>query len=187
MSSFDSRLKVILENLATLEAVRDHGKLRIAAAAVGDDDDATADITVTTHRLQIEDRWFEGVQRSRTGDGRRMTLAFVGRLLDEVERLADQARDEHLDPHDPAAGPAVNSMFEVDPLEALQQLSCAVRDANRGLSRLKSTTYAEAEQVVLDLTVLITRADAIAARINQFLIEPHKPVGAVPAAWGPPL
>ena len=153
--------------------------------AVDGNDDSP--IAIDTHRIQIEDRYFEGLQRSRSGDGRRMTLEFIEHVLDQCKALADRAFEEAVrasPPEDTA------SLFELAPLEALQKLAKAVLDANRGLVRLKTTTYADSEQMVIDIGNLVARADGIAASINRFLIA-DKPAAAAAAAahgaWGPPL
>lgn len=177
----DTRLEVLCKNLKAIESIRDWGKLRVAPLDGAPEADAAADaapITIDTHRVQIEDRFFEGLQRSRTGDGRRMTLAFIEHVLDQCKALADRAFDEAVAaaPSDDAA-----SLFDLAPLEALQKLAKAVLDANRGLVRLKDTTYADSEQMVIDIGTLVGRADTIAASINRFLIA-DKPVGAAAGA-----
>lgn len=179
----DTRLEVLCKNLKAIEAVKSWGKLRVVLVdATNDAPDAP--ITVDTHHIQIEDRFFESLQRSRTGDGRRMTLAFVEHVIDQCKTLADRAFEEALRAH-PSFDAA--SLFDLPPLLALQKLAKALLDANRGLSQLKATTYADSQQMVLDIGNVIERADSVAASINRFLIADKPPASAGgPTPW-PPL
>lgn len=175
-ASMDSRLDLILRNLAPLEAVKDFAKLRVVEndAGGGAKDDA---ITIDTHHLALEDRWvFQGMRRAQTGDGHRITLAFIQHIHSEIEALADRASKAHVH-NDPARA---DSMFELPGLKVLQKLSQANKAAIRGLTRLRLTTYAGSEQIAVDLTNLIGRSETISDQIDAYVLRAAG--GAAPAA-----
>jgi hypothetical protein len=194
-NSMDAKLSTIRRNLAPLEALKDGAKLRVFRSDVGvtrpllDDgasgaaqrgvDDtvhaatsSAAATTVATHHLAVEDRWvLQGPRRAITGDGHRLTITFVRHLIQEIEALANQAFQTHT-AADLEAGrrDLEGNMFALHSLEILQALSTSILAANKGLVRLKHTTYVENEQIGVDLSDLTGSMNRIAQRINTYLL-----------------
>lgn len=173
----EERLRAIRRNLAALEVLRDFRKLRVVQSDAEEPLDSGTPVGTATHHLAIEDRYvLQGVQRMISGDGHRLTIAFIRLVIDDIEALADDAfRAHHSPPATPAGdgatvAPAADAgLFRMKPAEVLQELATAVHASLKGLELLKHTTYGESDQIGVWLTELMARMTTIRDRVNGFL------------------
>lgn len=202
-NTMDTKLSTIQRNLSSLEALKDHGKLRVhrldapLESGVKEEpshaSEPSESINIGTHHLAVDDRWMlQGVRRTISGDGHKLTIAFVWHLVDEIEALANRAFAQYNSGPERPPEKDGSDMFARKALEVLQSLATSILAANKGLIRLKHTTYAENEQIGVELSNLTLTMDRIASRINQFLLNPNAadaPDGRARTVtnWPPPL
>ena len=191
------KLQRIQLNLSVLEAIRAFDKLRIIAhdtrsssptTTATDPDDK---VTIDTHRLAIDERyWLQGRQRAWTGDGHGMTIAFVRHILLEVTQIANCAFQQYYAQRQQSESAIPASLFDNSPLEVLQSLSQSLVSAQKGLERLKHTTYSDSSQIGLDIMHLLTTMDKASQRISTFLLNPTGPntlgMSQMDATWPHP-
>lgn len=163
----NTHLQYIQENLSVLEGLRDYDYLRLIprnnVVTPG------APVTIDTHRVVVDERWFKTLlqRRAFSDDDRIKIFDFIKVVLQQSMDMASTAQEQHLMPQTTPL-----TIFEKSPLEVLLQLSQAINNAQKGVIRMKETTYVTSHQTKGDLDSISKTMQDICCRINQFLLLP---------------
>ena len=168
--SVQNRLRAVVLNLAVLEAIKDYDKLRILP---NDPEEslATPVVNVKQSHLAIDERSFmQGTRRAMSGDGHSTSIAFVRKVIEEVREIANHAFST-LSEHDQDAK---LDLFDETPRQILHELSCACTSAKKGIDRLRQTTYADSQQIGVELADINREFDAIINNVSKLLTAESK-------------
>lgn len=153
--------KEIFRNLGTLAVIKRDDRLRLIAR----DNTDPGRVTVQSHFLALEDRWwFQGLRRTLTGDSGRTAIAFIQtELMPAVKNLARDATDAQ------RSGEPSATLFELTPVATLQKLSLAVHNAVRGVHNLKHSTYGSHADIGVELKLIADDMASVVQKINDFV------------------
>ena len=168
MEDMQQRLRRVELNLAALEAIKDHDKLRILPN--GPDTDLARGATIASHHIAIDERMFMPVRRHFTGDGHAVTIAFIRHIIDEVRTIANAALQRDTALLVEADAPE-DSIFSDCPRKVLHRLSCLCTSAKSGIERLRTSTYADSQQIGVELADIIREMDRIISSIADYLAD----------------
>lgn len=162
------RLHAVVLNLAVLEALKDYDKLRILSNDLNDT--ATTPLVSVEHsHLAIDERVFlQGGRRAMSGDGHATTITFFRKLIDEVRQIANEAFSRMKGASAVDSGPH-SDLFDVSPRQILHTLSCACASSKKGIDRLRQTSYADSQQIGVELSDINRDFDSIIANIGNVL------------------
>ena len=164
--SVQNRLRAVILNLAVLEAVKDYDKLRI----LPNDPEASPAapmVCVKQSHLAIDERsLMQGTRRAMSGDGHSTTIAFVAKVIEEVQEIANHAFSALTAETD---GHAKADLFDETPRQMLHELSCACTSSKKGIDRLRQTTYADSQQIGVELADINREFDAIINNVSKLL------------------
>lgn len=173
MEDMQQRLRTVELNLAALEAITDFDKLRILPNDPSDTEGVAAPTLASSH-LAIDERVFmQGTRRHLSGDGHAVTIAFIRHIIDEVRAIANTALQ-----HDHARNDSAEertSLFTESPRRVIHALSCSCSSARKGVERLRQSTYADSQQIGVELADIIRDFDKIIASIATFLARADAP------------
>lgn len=162
-----TRLHAVVLNLAVLEAMKDYDKLRI----MPNDPEAAPPspmVSVEQSHLAIDERFLlQGTRRAMSGDGHATSIAFLRKLIEEVRLLANEAFAALNAPRESVSR---TNLFEQPPRKMLHTLSCACVASKKGIDRLRQTTYADSQQVGVELSDINRDFDTIIANVAEVLL-----------------
>ena len=161
-------MQEIIDNLAIIKAVKDYEKLRIIPVT---ETPVSPDVTLATHKFAIDERYMQGVQRRFSGDGHAANFAFVRLLLRESVKIAVTASQEYMQERISSKEHRQN-IYDETPIAVLLALKQALVGAEEGLQRMRRTTYADSQQIAIDLDTLIKNTRYTHSRIQSFLETP---------------
>ena len=167
-NSMQQRLGWVELNLAALEAIKDHDKLRILPNSP--DGEATPDHSIASHHIAIDERMFMPVRRHFTGDGHAISIAFIRQIIGEVRTIANAALQRDTVLLEPAAMQE-QTIFDDCPRKVLHRLSCLCTSAKSGIGRLRNSTYADSQQIGVELADIGREMDKIIVSIANYLAD----------------
>ena len=87
-----------------------------------------------------------------------VTIAFIRHLIAEVRSIANSALERASRQTEFAT---TTNLFDESPKKVLHTLSCACTSAKRGVERLRQTTYADSQQIGVELSDILRDLEKI--------------------------